>query len=352
MKRRELLRRLAGMAGGITFLTGMVVAAFFLTAFIYQWMGFFPSALLVQIINLQLGLLFGILVLAAVGALFKSRRLAMQMGLFGPIIDAMERIAKGDFSVRLDDSMQDNEVVGTLVKSVNTMALELNQMEAMRQEFISNVSHEIQSPLTSIRGFARALQHDHLSPEERLHYLTIIETESMRLSKLSDNLLELASLEAEHIKFEPKNYRLDRQIRNLILACEPQWSDKGIDMDVCLEEVAITADEDLLSQVWVNLIHNSIKFTPSGGSVRVELRPQAGQIAFRISDTGIGIAEADQAHVFERFFKADTSRERAKGGNGLGLAIVQKIVDIHRGAIGVESSLGAGTTFSVFLPIE
>jgi signal transduction histidine kinase len=168
---------------------------------------------------------------------------------------------------------------------------------------------------------------------------------------LSDNLLKLTSLDSEHIAFEPHCYRLDRQIRDLILACEPQWADKGIEMDVCLEEVAITADEDMLSQVWINLIHNSIKFTPGGGSVRVELHPRADQVVFQIADTGIGIAKEHQAHVFERFFKADASRDRAKGGNGLGLAIAHKIVDLHHGAISVESALGAGATFSVCLPL-
>jgi signal transduction histidine kinase len=351
MKRAEVLRALAGVACGVTFLAGMMSAAFFLTAFLYRQIGYFPSALPMQIVNLLLGLLFGFLILYSIGSLAKSKHSALQLGVFGPIIDAMERIAKGDFSVRIEDSLQDNGVVGTLAKSVNTMALELHQMEVMRQEFISNVSHEIQSPLTSIRGFARALQQDHLSPEERSHYLAIIETESMRLSKLSDNLLKLTSLDSEQVKFEPHSYRLDRQVRDLILACEPQWADKEIDMDVCLEEVTISADEDLLSQVWINLIHNSIKFTPNGGSVRIELRPAADQVAFRITDTGIGIAEADQAHVFERFFKADTSRDRAKGGNGLGLAIAHKIVDLHHGTIHVDSALGAGATFSVCLPI-
>jgi signal transduction histidine kinase len=220
----------------------------------------------------------------------------------------------------------------------------------MRQEFISNVSHEIQSPLTSIRGFARALQNEQLSPADRAHYLNIIEIESMRLSKLSDNLLALASLDAEQMKFEPKAYRLDRQIRNLILACEPQWTDKSLDMDVALEEVVITADEDMLSQVWINLIHNSIKFTPCGGSVRILLQYQADRVVFRITDSGIGISADDQAHVFERFFKAEKARDRAKGGSGLGLAIAKKIVEMHKGTIGVESELGAGACFTVCLP--
>jgi signal transduction histidine kinase len=232
------------------------------------------------------------------------------------------------------------------------MALELNQIEAMRQEFISNVSHEIQSPLTSIRGFARALQNDNLSRQDRNHYLGIIETESMRLSKLSDDLLALASLEAENPRFEPKPYRLDKQIRRLILACEPQWTEKVLDMEVSLDEAEIAGDEDLLSQVWMNLLHNSIKFTPQGGRVCVELRRRDGSVAFTIADTGIGIAEDDLARVFERFFKADTSRQRAKGGSGLGLSIAKKIVEMHRGTISVESRLETGTTFTVRLPAE
>ena len=131
---------------------------------------------------------------------------------------------------------------------------------------------EIESPLTSIRGFASALQQDHLTAEERRHYLDIIEAESVRLSRLSANLLKsLTSLESDHVRFEPKGYRLDTQIRGLILACEPQWAEKDLEMDVTLEEADITADEDLLSQVWINLLHNSIKFTPRGGSVRVAL---------------------------------------------------------------------------------
>ena len=125
------------------------------------------------------------------------------------------------------------------MQTVNVMALKLDEMEKMRQEFISDVSHEIQSPLTSIRGFASALQQDHLTAEERRHYLDIIEAESVRLSRLSANLLKLTSLESDHVRFEPKSYRLDTQIRGLILACEPQWAEKDLEMDVTLEEADI-----------------------------------------------------------------------------------------------------------------
>jgi signal transduction histidine kinase len=223
-------------------------------------------------------------------------------------------------------------------------------MEKMRQEFISNVSHEIQSPLTSISGFARALRDTRLSEEERAHYLDIIETESIRLSKMSDNLLKLTSLESEHHPFEPKRYRLDKQLRAVVLACEPLWLDKSIDMDVSLEEGEIDADPDLMNQVWGNLIHNSIKFTPRGGTIGVELQFRDGEAAVRISDTGIGIGEEDLPRIFERFYKADKSRNRAGGGSGLGLSIVKKIVDLHHGSIDVQSRPGEGTVFTVRLP--
>ena len=242
-------------------------------------------------------------------------------------------------------------MVSQLATSVNKMALELNQMENMRQEFISNVSHEIQSPLTSIRGFAQALENDQLSIEERHHYLHIIGEESTRLSRITEDLLQLASLESDRGKFEPKSYRLDQQLRSLVLVCEPQWMEKQLNMDISLEEVSITADEDLMSQVWINLLHNSIKFTPQNGAVKVALRGQGNQVECRISDTGIGISDADRTRIFERFYKADQSRTNSGGGSGLGLSIVKKIIEMHQGAIDVESKAGMGTTFIVSLPI-
>jgi len=267
------------------------------------------------------------------------------------IIAALRKIANGDFNVQLDFDMDERNEISELIGHFNHMTKQLKQMEEMRQEFISNVSHEIQSPLTSIVGFAQALQFNQLTSEERNHYLTIIETESRRLSKLSDNLLKLTSLESEHHPFEKKSYRLDQQIRSIILACEPNWTEKKLEMNISLDKLSITADEDLMSQVWTNLIHNSIKFTPNGGQLSIRLQQMENQAVITISDTGIGISEQDQLHVFERFFKADLARDRTKSGSGLGLSIVKKIVDMHEGNISAESELGAGTTFRVELPI-
>ena len=347
-----VLKGIAGFVVMVTVLTTAFTAAHFGMTQIYLRFDLNLEPFVKQVINSLAGLLLLGIVGTILARVFRTTGWAQQMNMFTPLLRAMEQIARGDFSVRLETphARHPDEPLHKLFKGVNDMAQELKQMEAMRQEFISNVSHEIQSPLTSIRGFARALQNEEISAQERSHYLSIIETESMRLSKLSDNLLALAALEADNMRFEPKPYRLDKQIRNLILACEPQWAGKNIEIEVAVTEVTINADEDLLSQVWVNLLHNSIKFTPDGGSICVALRLRANRVEFRITDTGIGIATEDQARLFERFFKADPSRNRALGGSGLGLSIAKKIIDMHKGAISVESTLGAGATFVVQLP--
>jgi two-component system, OmpR family, phosphate regulon sensor histidine kinase PhoR len=339
----------------LTAMTSAFTAAYFTTLIVYHWLGLHPSLWIAQVINSFLGLVFTALFGSLIARIFARKLRSKQTGVFGPILQAMERIGHGDFSVRLDEVDTDeheNALLGSLVKSVNTMAAGLKEWEAMRQEFISNVSHEIQSPLTSIRGFAQALQNDDLTAVDRHHYLDIIENESTRLSRVTENLLRLAALDSDHARFDPRPYRVDKQVRSLILACEPQWTEKGIDMDAVLDEITLTGDEDLLSQVWINLIHNSIKFTPPGGRVCVELHPRYHAAELTVRDTGMGISAEDLPRVFERFFKADVSRTSAAGGSGLGLAIAKQIIEMHGGKIAVESQPGAGTTFTVRLPLE
>ncbi|MGG1663516.1 HAMP domain-containing sensor histidine kinase [Brevibacillus sp. NRS-1366] len=313
------------------------------TDFFYNKVGVHPSDYLSGIVNTVLSFLFFFL-FAVIIRIKKPN----QFDLFDAFYEAINRIAKGDFNVNLDIKLKHQW--GELIEGFNHMAEQLNQMEQMKQEFISNVSHEIQSPLTSISGFARALHNEQLTHEERLHYLEIIETESKRLSKLSDNLLRLTSLEAVQHPLQHKRYRLDLQIRGIILACEPQWLERGIEMEVDLEKTEMEADEDMLSQVWMNLISNGIKFTPAKGMITIRLRCEGNEVVVQVADTGIGISEEDQGRVFERFFKADKSRNRGVSGSGLGLSIVQKIIDMHHGSIAVSSQLHAGTTFTVRLP--
>lgn len=261
---------------------------------------------------------------------------------------ATQRLASGDFDVELN--MRRKDELGILAQSFDKMTQEIKQMEQMRQDFVSNVSHEIQSPLTSIGGFAKALKSDRLTTEDRHTYLDIISNESGRLSKLSDNLLKLASLDSEHHPFKQENYRLDEQLRQVIVACEPQWSDKNIEIEVQLPMVQIKGDRDQLYQVWMNLLGNSIKFTPDNKKILVRIKQEIDSIIVDFIDSGIGITSEDQKYMFERFYTADRSRTRAKSGSGLGLAIVKKIVAIHHGKIEVRSEVGKGTSISVKLP--
>ncbi|MFC7395379.1 HAMP domain-containing sensor histidine kinase [Scopulibacillus cellulosilyticus] len=326
-------------------------AAYFLTDLIYHAFNIHIPKLAVQLINSFLGILLIACTMFIIAKYTGIQR--KQFEFLQSLITAIEQMSKGDFNVHLPASVYGNEKdhpVGKIAASINHMAVELREIEQLRQEFVSNVSHEIQSPLTSISGFAQALKNEELTSESRRHYLDIIETESKRLSKLSDNLLKLTSLESEHHPFEASEYRLDQQLRSIILACEPQWIEKNIKMDIDLNEATITADKDLLSQVWVNLINNSIKFTPENGTISISLWKKQNQVLVRISDSGIGISQEDAQHIFERFFKADKSRNRVRGGNGLGLSIVKKIVDMHKGTIQVDSELGKGTAFIITLP--
>lgn len=260
---------------------------------------------------------------------------------------ATEKLARGNFNVNVNVNNKDE--LGKLAESFNHMAGELKQLEQMRQDFVSNVSHEIQSPLTSIRGFSKALRESDIAESDRIKYLEIIERESERLSRLSENLLKLASLESEHHPFHPTIYDLDEQLRRIVVFYEPQWSAKEQDMDLALPRVKISADADQLSQVWINVIGNAIKFTPAGGHIYIKLVPLRDRVQIWIQDNGIGIPEDEQGRIFDRFYKVDQARQR-DSGSGLGLAIVRKIIDMHDGTIEVQSEEGKGMGLLIMLP--
>lgn len=344
MTRRQRVRNTAFTLGIIMLIILYWLGAFYGTQWLYDYLNKRPPEVIAQLINCVGGMLLWGFTMACLGRFFRSQ----QMKFFQTMIAAIQSMSRGDFNVSVDNNPHNGPFV-ELVDSINNMAVELGQLEKMRQEFISNVSHEIQSPLTSISGFSRALQNEGITPAERKHYLEIIEAESTRLSKLSDNLLKLSSLESQHHPFEPRSYRLDKQIRNHILACEPQWVDKHIEMDIELDPVTVTADEELLSQVWTNLIHNAVKFAPPNGVISIHAAGSGNEIMIRIANNGGSIPEEDLPHIFERFYKADKSRNRTPGGNGLGLSIVKKIVDMHSGTITAESEPGK-TAFTVRLP--
>ncbi|WP_438444970.1 sensor histidine kinase [Gorillibacterium sp. sgz5001074] len=344
-KLRQKAKAVLGVTAVISYMSLAWVVAYYATIAIARFLGWELPALVSHLLTGASGFVIWGVTIAAIGRFLQPRRSEFVHRL----LDAIRRIAKGDFNVTIEGH-RSLGMFNSLVDSINHMAGELGQMEKLRQEFISNVSHEIQSPLASIGGFARALQQEDLEPDERRRYLGIIETECRRLSRLSDNLMKLTSLESEHHPFDRKPYRLDKQLSRLILVMEPQWSAKNIEMEAELEETTVTADEELMGQVWMNLIHNSLKFTPDNGTVRIRVSPaEHGGATVVVADTGIGISPEDQACMFDRFYKADKSRNRNLGGSGLGLAIVRKIVEMHGGSIQVASEPGQGTAITVRL---
>lgn len=340
------------IALGILISTGVFGLCFWLssliTGFIFQYTGI-PVKPWPYIITGLVGLyLFAGGVKIIVDLNYKKHSPRGRSPIFEETLDAMKRITQGDFSVVM--KVNEHDPFSELAETVNKMAHELGSMENLRQDFIANVSHEIQSPLTSISGFAELLRSKNITEEEKAHYIDIIEAESKRLSKLSDNLLKLSSLDAAATPLTFTNFKLDKQIQNIVLMLEPQWSDKNLDIALELEAAAISGDEHLMAQVWINLLHNSIKFTPNGGSINITINNSDSWVVCRITDSGIGISEEDKLHIFERFYKVDKARDRNLGGNGLGLSLVKKIVELHNGTIEVESGLGAGTVFIVKMP--
>ncbi|URJ45328.1 HAMP domain-containing sensor histidine kinase [Paenibacillus polymyxa] len=262
---------------------------------------------------------------------------------------ATRRIAVGDFNVKLN--IKQKGELGTLARSFEEMMHDLQQLEQMRREFVTNVSHEVQSPLTSISGYAIALKQVDIADNERSRYLDIIIAEAGRMSKMSDSLLKLSLLESQSQQMRLVTFSLDEQIRRVIVAIQPQWSARNIRFELNLKTVRLLADQDQLNQVWSNILGNSIKFSKDGGVINVSIKQDIKSVTVRISDTGIGISLEDQKRIFERFFKADRSHSRKYGGSGMGLAIVKQIVSLHQGDIRVESEPGQGTTVIVTLPI-
>ncbi|MDR1441672.1 MAG: HAMP domain-containing histidine kinase [Bifidobacteriaceae bacterium] len=313
---------------------------------LFGWTGRPPEPL-----DYMLQVLIGLLV-AFLGAQVLWRIGGDRTNTGRSVLDALEQISQGDFDVRIEDPGRGP--FSEMIDSVNRMARELGTVEQQRQDFISNVSHEIQSPLTSIQGFAALLREPGLDADTQQHYLDIITAECRRLSALSANMLRLSALDDAKIEGQP--FRLDEQLREVILTLEPQWSVKGVEVELeAPASVQVTGEPELLHQVWVNLAHNAIKFSPANGRISVRLTPEpAGTPGERagwrieVEDHGDGIGQSDLPHVFERFYRAD--KARAVGGNGLGLALAKRIVDLHGGRIWAASKPGEGSTFTVRLP--
>ncbi len=259
---------------------------------------------------------------------------------------ATTEVARGNFSVRVRESM--DAEYGTLTRNFNRMAEELSGIETLRGDFISSVSHEFKTPLASIQGFAKLLQDESISDSERREYTQIIIDETVRLSKLASNILNLSKLENQTTIGSKTRFSLDEQIRKIILMLEPEWSKKNISLDIALDDIYYYGNEDLMGQIWQNIINNAIKFTPVDGKIKVQLYQTESNITVRISDNGIGIPHDAKEKIFEKFYQGDHSRKTE--GNGLGLALVKRIIDLCNGNIYVENLYEGGVCFVVELP--
>ena len=271
---------------------------------------------------------------------------------FGPITrlsEAMKKVAEGDFSVRLEADKSIREI-RDIYSNFNLMAKELGATEILQTDFVSNVSHEFKTPINAIEGYATLLQGDENMPPEQEQYVEKILFNTRRLSDLVGNILLLSKVDNQAIQGRLSTFRLDEQIRQSVVLLEPKWEEKDIEFDVDLERVDFTGDKSMLMHVWDNIIGNAIKFDPPGGYVGIRMKQRDGEICVTVEDNGPGVDEEARKHIFERFYQADSSHKEE--GNGLGLALVKRILDAHKGRVYVEDRLGGGSRFVVVLPAE
>ena len=346
--RRSPLRKLSTLIILVFFVFIILLISIGFAALISHlmiWMGILPT---LQANRFPVILLFILLV-----SLFIGTILAMVGGdyLVQPLfkmIEATNEIAAGNFDVRLD--VNSSRELSRLAASFNAMAEELAGIETLRSDFVNNISHEFKTPVVSIRGFAKRLKKSNLSEEKRNEYLDIIIAETERLTNLSGNVLLLSKLESSDKIPEKSVYSLDEQIRNTILLLEPYFEHKKLDLDLDLETVPINANEEMLSHLWLNLLNNAIKFSPEETTITVSVKKGNGYAEVSIADMGMGMDEETKKRIFDKFYQSDKSRVTA--GNGLGLSLVKRILQLGDGRIQVESVPGEGSCFTVRLPLD
>lgn len=261
--------------------------------------------------------------------------------------DGMNDVSDGDFSVKIDTNSPINEVK-ELYDSFDLMVKELSATEILQSDFMSNVSHEIKTPVNAIEGYAMLLESEEITPEEQQEYVEKILFNTKRLSELVGNVLLLSKIDNQAIPKNEKKFRLDEQIRQSIMQLETKWTEKEIELDVELERTEFIGNATLLIHVWDNLINNAIKFNNHGGTVKLRLSSDADRVTFTIEDNGPGVSEDAIKHIFDKFYQADSSHRQE--GNGLGLALVKRIVDLYEGDIKAENLPDTGCRFTVVLP--
>ena len=297
----------------------------------------FATCVVVFFVSLPVGVLL---------AVFMSK---MPLRPIREMMDGMDKLASGDFHTRVAPGrlMRNYPALAALAVSFNKMAEQLDHTEVLRSDFINNFSHEFKTPIVSIAGFAKLLRRGNLTPEQQQEYLAIIEEESLRLSSMATNVLNMSKIENQTILTDTTAYNLSEQLRSCVLLLEDEWTRKELVLDMEFDEYDICANEELMRQVFINLIDNAVKFSPQGGAVCIDIRRDAGDTCVSISNTGPEIPAEIREKIFRKFYQGDESH--ASLGNGIGLAIVKRVVQLHGGSVGVECGSGV-TTFTVRLP--
>ena len=264
---------------------------------------------------------------------------------------AASKVAAGDFSVYVPTlhTADKLDYLDVMIMDFNKMVEELGSIETLKTDFISNVSHEMKTPIAIIKNYAQLLRMGKIEEEQRIEYAESIESAASRLSNLISNILKLNKLENQRITPEVKNYDVCRQLCECILQFEDAWEKKELELETEIEDMALVkADDSLMELVWNNLISNAIKFTEPGGAVTVRQTSNENYIQVAVSDTGCGMSQESRKHIFDKFYQGDTSH--SKEGNGLGLALVKRVLELMDGDIQVVSEEGRGSTFTVTLP--
>lgn len=328
----------------ILFIMSLACTLSFTIICILYWIRFSPVVQMAPLVLIVAAFVITVLIGVTV-SIFVSLR------VISPIrqtIAATREIAKGNYHIRIDNSELSGEML-ELVNSFNAMAEDLGGLELFRNDFIDTFSHEFKTPIVSIRGFARQLQKGDLTPEQR-EYVDIIAKEADLLVSMSSNTLLLSRLENQQLPDATTTFSLDEQLRLCILMLEKQWSAKNQEIIPELESVQITANEKLLQQVWINLLANAFKFTDEGGTVQISCIQHNNHVTVSVADNGIGMSPETMRHIFDKFYQGDTSHKA--DGNGLGLALVKRIVETSGGEVSVCSEIGKGSTFTVKLPLS
>lgn len=327
----------------ISFLISMLIVLF--ATAIMRWAGIDFRAF-----NTILILVFGFAVSLILGTLFAVLFFKRTVNLADDLKMALKRISKGDYSVRLENTSDNKDgILYDVIENFNKMVEELDSVTILRNDFISNFSHEFKTPIVSIKGYAELIKNGkNLTEEQKQEYLQVIIDESRRLSNLASSTLLMSKLDSQTSLTETSVFSVNEQLKQCVLVLDNEFKAKNLEVKIKLGKMRVDASVDMLQQVWINLLTNAIKYTPENGIIRIISTELEKEYIVSISDNGMGMNEETLKHIFDKYYQGDNSHSTS--GNGLGLSIAKRIVELSGGKIEASSTEGKGTTFSVRLP--